>query len=72
MSKLFMWNSLTAWIVVRAISIPMAIIIGLEPLFDEVYTTSDLIFPIFTVLTAISQLRIMALRSKAIQSKNIE
>lgn len=60
-----MWNSLTSWIVTRAISVPMAIIIGLKPLFDDNYELIDLVFPVFALLSIISQLRINALRANS-------
>jgi hypothetical protein len=59
-----MWNSLNAWIIARAISIPMAIIIGLKPLFDGNFEFIDLVFPVFVILGVISHLRINDIKRK--------
>ncbi|WP_144023816.1 hypothetical protein MHI37_19630 [Paenibacillus sp. FSL H8-0548] len=62
MSFLKLWHSLPVWIVMRSISIPMAIIIGFLPLWDGRLDRHDIVFPVFFSLSLLSQLRIRRLK----------
>jgi nicotinamide mononucleotide adenylyltransferase len=50
------------WIFIRSVSIPIAIIFGFKPLFDGHLELIDVVFPLFGVLTILSQVQINKIR----------
>ncbi|MFD0714203.1 hypothetical protein [Paenibacillus sp. GCM10027626] len=52
------------WMLIRSLSIAVAMILGLKPLFDGHFGADDFIFPVFAILATVAQIQLNKQQTK--------